>query len=187
MDYSKLESLVKMLKTSDDLCGICHLSNNNFSTTLSCNHKYHWNCIKKYVLTKKYKSGLCPYCSKKFYDKNILKKCIFCPTKTYYDIKKCDKHINSEIKKCTIILKSGKNKNKPCNRNTKNNTNYCSYHFKLNDKKNSETNLPKTCTAVLKSGNRKGQMCNRKTFGKFHLCKLHYNYQQKNKNKEITI
>lgn len=172
MDYSKLEAFVKMLKSNDDLCGICHLSNNNLSTTLSCKHKYHWDCINNYVL-KKNKSGFCPYCNKKFFKKNI--------------IKKYQNNLKTNVKKCTIILKSGKNKNKPCNRTTKNNTNYCSYHFKLNDKKESKNNLPKTCTAILKSGVKKGLACNRKTFGNFHVCKIHYNCQQKKKNKEIVI
>ena len=89
MDYSKLEALVKMLKSNDDLCGICHLSNNNSSVKLPCKHKYHMECINNYVLKKKLKSGTCPYCNKKFFKNNII-------------IKKCPINLTTNVKKCTI-------------------------------------------------------------------------------------
>lgn len=178
MDYSKLEFLVKSLKTNTDLCGICHLNNNNLSTTLPCNHKYHWKCVNNYIIQNKELSHICPYCSKKFNIKKLVKKCKICTNKTYFDLNKCDKHINCN-KKCTIILKSGKRKNQPCNRYVKENKNYCFYHCKKNNE-----NI-KLCCAILKSGKRKNQLCSRKVHDKFNFCKLHYNYIEKYNNIQI--
>ena len=122
MDYAQLLKFVKTKKQNiNDLCGICYLDSNLYSTTLRCKHKYHWACIKKYIITNKSINKVCPYCSNYFELKQIEKKCAICNKLTFYDSKKCKLHLK---KKCSYILKSGKNKGNNCSKYCLNNINF---------------------------------------------------------------
>ena len=97
MDFESILKIVNLKKENKgEICMICHfpICTKKESLSLSCNHKYHKNCINTNRLFIK-----CPYCLK------VTKK----------NIKK-----NNEKKKinilCQAILKSGKNKGKKCNR-----------------------------------------------------------------------
>ncbi len=51
------------------ICVICH--NSLCNITISCNHKYHYECMRKYV--KEYSSIACPICRKKLTYKDFTK------------------------------------------------------------------------------------------------------------------
>ena len=77
-------------------CMICHMNDTiDNLVKLSCNHYFHKSCLPK---------------------KNTVK-CLYCNKKT--KLQNTKKVSNN---KCKIILKSGKNKGKPCNRIN------CGYH-----------------------------------------------------------
>ena len=94
MDYEKILKMINKLELNKgEKCMICHfpIKLNDKKSRLSCNHEYHYSCIKPYASHNKIKIK-CPYCSKK---------CIF---------KKLPEHTSI----CNTILKSGKNKGNIC-------------------------------------------------------------------------
>tara|TARA_B110000858_G_C17637194_1_gene396295 strand:- start:360 stop:668 length:309 start_codon:yes stop_codon:yes gene_type:complete len=77
-------------------CMVCHMNDTlDNLVKLNCNHYFHKTCLPK---------------------KNIIK-CLYCNKKTKL---KSSKTVNNN--KCNVILKSGKNKGKVCNRIN------CGYH-----------------------------------------------------------
>ena len=58
------------------------------------------------------------------------------------------------LSKCSFILKSGKNKGKPCSQNC--NGEYCNRHIKLIEKNNNR------CKHILVKGINKGKQCSKK-------------------------
>lgn len=78
-------------------CMVCHMNDSiDNLVKLSCNHYFHKSCLPK---------------------KNVFK-CTYCNKKT--KLKSSKKSTSGN--KCKVILKSGKNKGKPCNRIN------CGYH-----------------------------------------------------------
>lgn len=175
MNYAELLKLVETKKqNTNDLCQICYLDNNLYSTTLLCNHKYHWDCIKKYIIKNRSINTVCPYCSDYFIIKELEKKCTICNKITFYDSKKCKLHLK---KPCSYILKSGKNKGKNCSKYCLDNSKFCRIHSKL-------TNIT-LCKAILKSGKNKGNQCTLKTYSNYDFCKRHCKIYQQSPNIEI--
>lgn len=91
-----------------NLCDICGDPLINDTTTLICNHVFHYECIK--MAYKYSKNTECPYCRQN--GGKLIK--------------------NSPCKLCKAILKSGKNKGSVCNNKIKIGD-YCGKH--LNYKK----------------------------------------------------
>ena len=89
----------------EDICYICREENDYSSITLSCSHKYHFDCIKNSI---KFTSPECPYCRLPL-NINI---------------------VNNLLKnlKCKAICKSGKQ----CSHKILNNNDgYCGKHKKV--------------------------------------------------------
>jgi hypothetical protein len=103
MDYAELVKMVTDLKLQKgNECMICHfpITPGKDQITLSCNHSYDCSCFD----TSKMKVNIvCPYCNR---TTKIVKNQI-------------NKFIGA---KCTVVLKSGKNKGNICGRVN------CGYH-----------------------------------------------------------
>jgi len=126
MNNLNFDDLVNMLeklkKEKGEECLICQLPiTDNTSIKLNCNHYYHDKCL---IMNNKFIS--CPYCNIVTMKKNIVK----------------------QQNICKIILKSGKNKGKVCNKNN------CKIHKNVKEFSNG-------CKAILKTGINKGKLCNR--------------------------
>lgn len=93
----------------DDNCYICGDINDENSINLECNHRFHKTCLK---LNNQFnKSGnCCPYCRRKMpiMSNNIITK----------------------LKKCSAILKTGKNIGNSCGANCIGTSGYCRRHSK---------------------------------------------------------
>ena len=161
MDYSQLFAYVQSKKKNiEDQCNICYLDNDKYSTTLPCNHKFHWLCINNFILNKKHTK--CPYCGIYFSKYKLKKKCIQCKKNTFFDSKKCKNH--SIIKnKCSHILSTGKNKGKNCSRYCITNEKFCKLHL---NKKN-------YCSHILLTGKNKGKNCSKLCLKNENYCKIH--------------
>lgn len=97
-----LKKVNKLNSVEGEKCLICHFPIKDNMLKLSCNHYFHRKCLlDKYI----FKSVICPYCGKKSKINNCL------PTVE-----------NNNL--CKVILKSGVNKGKLCNRKN------CHYHKK---------------------------------------------------------
>ena len=127
-EFDKLLKEVNKLNSIDgEQCMVCHFPDLETNLLkLKCKHFYHESCISKLMKNNKIK---CPYCEKTTTIKEKVKNQI-----------------------CKVIMKSGINKGKECNRTN------CTYH-KINVEviKNNSDN----CQTVIKSGSRKGEICNR--------------------------
>ena len=123
-EFDKLLSMVtKLNNRSGEECMVCHFPDDKENLLkLDCNHYYHKNCIT--ITNSKF---TCPYCKKTTIFKTNIQ--------------------SNPTNICNVILKSGINKGKPCNRVN------CKYHI------NKE--LPLTCDSIIGSGPKKGQICNR--------------------------
>ena len=91
-EYQNLLKYVnKMNNIEGEKCLICHFPDKkNNLIQLSCKHFFHSRCLD----LKDSKYIICPYC----------------------DCKTFKNDLNSFSDRCSIILKSGVNKGKPCNR-----------------------------------------------------------------------
>jgi hypothetical protein len=112
-------------------CSICGLSlNDEFSHTLKCNHKFHYDCLMKYYISNKNYSCTCPYCRQKTDYLPVVDGL----KKIYVGIhvKSSDEfenyHINTE---CNHIITRGKNKGNQCNKKCQLGYKYCKSHNKL--------------------------------------------------------
>ena len=124
----------------DDICLISNLPLKDNSVTLECGHKFNYNCI--YSEVKKQKLSFnhletqnlafyqikCPYC------RNVQNKLL-----PYKNFVPKTKNVNWPLKycmnlqSCKYIFKSGKKKNKMCEKMSC--SNYCSYHNSIMIKK----------------------------------------------------
>ena len=136
---------------SEEDCGICGLDiNDNFSYTLDCGHRFHYECLMKsfnnvsYTINKK-KSNFCPYCRKNSTYLplvNGLKKVlpgVHCSISGDEIDDKKELLKENYSHKCGFILKSGKNKGNPCSKNCVLGYGYCKIH--LNKMKTKHGNL----------------------------------------------
>lgn len=141
MEYITNPNLLKLLQEIEsekdsDLCSICYNKNtDNDSITLKCSHRFHTECIKNL-----YQQILCPYCKQIFNNHDL-------------------------ISPCCAIIKSGKNKGKPCCKKAYNDSKLCRVHMKI---KNNNF-----CKAIIASGKNKGNECRSKCQGEY--CKRHQN------------
>lgn len=123
-----LKYCTKLNESKNDKCLVCHipLDLDEKHIKLGCSHIFHPDCIK-------YKTGSfkCLYCEK-----------TSMPTLLNY----------SNIIYCKMVLKTGPNKNKFCNRPN------CQYH-KMDTPTNKPINLG--CQTVIKTGPKNGQLCGR--------------------------
>ncbi len=67
--YNLFKDIFSPVEDEDDICPIC-LDINNTSVSLICNHKYHIECINKYIYLllkkgEKEENIQCPYCRTK--------------------------------------------------------------------------------------------------------------------------
>lgn len=124
----------------DDICLISNLPLKDNNVTLECGHKFNYNCI--YSEVKKQKLSFnhletqnlafyqikCPYC------RNVQNKLL-----PYKNFVPKTKNVNWPLKycmnlqSCKYIFKSGKKKNKMCEKMSC--SNYCSYHNSIMIKK----------------------------------------------------
>jgi|OM-RGC.v1.028946122 hypothetical protein len=108
MNFIELQKMVEEMKMKKgDECMICHfpITDEKEKVTLKCKHTYHIKCFD----VRKMKNIItCPYCN----------------TSTKVVKKEVEKTIG---KKCLVILKTGKNKGKQCNRIN------CGYHKHKSD------------------------------------------------------
>ena len=96
-----LDYCTKLNESTSEKCLVCHIpiEKNDIHIKLVCKHIYHPDCIS-------YKSGKV--------------KCLYCEQLSLPEI--INNNIINNINKCTVIMKSGKNKGKPCERVN------CHYH-----------------------------------------------------------
>ena len=190
----KLSDALKLIKNEEEnniinnYENVCLISKEKIKNkiTLNCNHNFEYLYLYKEILqsTKnKYKNinyinGFsCPYCRfehKYFlpYNNNIseLNKII-----DGTDTIAINKKFKNEILKCTCILKSGKNKGSPCNKQAHyfGDEILCMSHYKNNIKNkkicNNKKCVKEQCSKILKNGNQ----CKNKMH-RDNLCKLHY-------------
>lgn len=125
-------------ESKNEKCLICHIPVNSIDkyVKLGCSHIYHSDCVK-------YKSGSikCLYCEKSSIPSLI----------NYY---------NTNIVYCKILIKTGINKGKFCNRYN------CQYH-KINSnhiqiiniENNKQNNIG--CKTLIKTGSKTGNICGR--------------------------
>ena len=115
-------------KTTSELCGICSESlDTQFSYQLSCGHTFHYECIFttfKHENTSYMSSLHCPYCRQKVKRLPLVN-----------GIRKIHPNIHAiddtfESVPCNHILKTGKNKGQPCNKNCFLGYFQCKRHFK---------------------------------------------------------
>ena len=180
------EELFKQLSSeneiiNDNLCLITNQPLQDDFVTLECKHKFNYKPIFQEIYRQKYKEFKyeinrvgknelkCPYC------RNI-QKTLLPPPKEYLKSKNNDLLIygvNSPLKwcmtthNCKYIYKSGKNKDKCCNKDCF--SEYCISHQNIMSKreqkpnKANKTNKAKTnihkCCAIISSGKRKGEIC----------------------------
>ena len=115
------------MKKEEELCGICADSlNSKFTHTLKCGHTFHYDCL--FNSFKKSKNLLCPYCRSTNNKLPLVN-----------GIKKININLNIHIidgnyenKLCDCILKTGKNKGNPCNKNCELGYYQCKRHLKIN-------------------------------------------------------
>lgn len=118
-------------------CAICGIPlNEKYTHNLSCNHKFHYECLLKTFTTKpKYEKKRCPYCKTKcdyLPLVNGIKKPII--NVHYNTVNELNNLEISDIK-CNHILSRGKRKGEDCGKNCKIGFTVCQSHFKKNDKK----------------------------------------------------
>jgi len=129
-------------------CYICYqIIEDDELETLSCDHKYHYECIVETFKNNRmnsYKTRQCPYCRVNV--KHLPLKVGYLPIKDihleYNNIRKSkikiDELENYFIKlcpnKCAMFLKSGPNKGKQCSKNPSSNSKYCALHKKSKSK-----------------------------------------------------
>ncbi len=148
-------------ESKNDKCLVCHIpiQSNEKYIKLGCTHIFHPDCIK-------YKSGTL--------------KCLYCEKTSIPDLIN-NFNINSQLLVpnlvyCKVILKSGSNKGKFCNRPN------CKYHnieVKSTQIIDTQTNKPIKiskpkvigCQTLLKSGPKSGQLCGRLDC-KYHKIKI---------------
>lgn len=96
----------------EDVCAICgDCLKEQYSITLKCNHKYHYECIQKTFLLDRKKRTNCPLCS----CSNGVLPLVNGLTKLYYGIHYIgDFPTEYTIQPCTQLLKSGKRKGCEC-------------------------------------------------------------------------
>jgi hypothetical protein len=121
----------------DNLCSICYdpIKEDDEISTLSCNHRYHYQCIYLIYKSMPPNKRQCPYCRA---DGGYLK---LLPGKKPLKGIHAEYYIdNYEIQyipgKCKYILKRGKNSGSQCSFNIKNSSGYCTRHHKLLESKN---------------------------------------------------
>ena len=175
-------------KTNENLCLITNEKLTESCITLPCGHKFNYLPLFKEIC--KQKDGLngleinklryfqikCPYC-RKIVD-NLL------PFNPDVEGVKKIRYVNTPSKysfypnTCQYVYKSGKNKNKICDKKCI--YNYCNTHKKFNLIGNdSNKQIKETCVCVLKTGKNKGRVCGCKVY-KSNLCKRHWNINNKN-------
>ena len=130
------------IKQESKRCLISKQPLDNTCIKLMCGHEFNYNPLYREIKKQKtYHNHLsiirlkknqiqCPYC------RNIQDKVL--PFKPYEGVTKCY-GVNSPpsyemlMDKCSYVFKSGKRKNKPCNKMC--NGEYCNGHFKIMEKK----------------------------------------------------
>ena len=116
-------------------CAICGIPlNEKYTHNLSCNHKFHYECLlKTFTSNSRYEKKRCPYCKNKCNNLPLVN-----------GIKKPIQgiHYNSidELNnlQCNHILLRGKRKGEQCGKNCKIGYNVCQSHFKINTIKNND-------------------------------------------------
>jgi len=126
----------------DSLCSICgsDILDNTYNHTLSCSHKFHYNCLVKFLkmdLSNPH-CNKCPYCRQEFNYLPLLEG--MKPLKSIHiEYQKPQK--KNEVKcQCIGIYLSGINKGLRCNnfvnKNKNKNNSYCRYHNNNNNYNN---------------------------------------------------
>lgn len=139
MDFEELyKYCVDMNKSTLEKCLVCHMPIDKTENhlILACKHYYHSECINYY-------SGLVT--------------CLYCE-------KVSEPQIDSKNIYCKVIIKSGSNKGKYCDRLN------CNYHKQDNlhiiKQKTFDNEF---CNVIIMNGRRKGQVCNRKNPCLYHV------------------
>ena len=172
---------------NEELCLITNSALDNNHIVLPCQHKFNFIPLYKEVLNQK----LASVTSHLNIDKLLINeiKCPYCRQKTtkllphvklhnemgYYVGVNSPEEYCMPFHICSYIFKSGKNKNKNCNKTGlyKEDNCYCSQHHNTKHKQTKLSNELITCKAILKSGKRKDMECGSKvTDGQF-WCKRH--------------
>ena len=137
-----------MDKMTTEPCSICYQTiEENALETLSCGHKYHYECILETFKNNRmnnYKTRQCPYCRENV--NHLPLKVGYLPIKhihlEYNDIRKSKikieeldyYNIKTTPNKCAMFLKCGPNKGKQCSKNPSTNSQYCAVHKKSKSK-----------------------------------------------------
>jgi hypothetical protein len=153
MNFDEMVELINSMKKSsneEEDCMICHLPIEKNIMKLKCGHKYHEDCIE-FIKNKK-QSIVCPYCQvvTDISKVNKIKTDISVETTENTQVVT---DIITENSQCNIIIKSGKNVGKKCNKIN------CIRH---------KTTIQNLCPTILKTGKNKGTQCNRLN------CKIHF-------------
>ena len=209
-DFNK-ELYNELFKENTKITNECLISREELEEehiVLDCNHKFNYFPLYNEIINQKKTQRFnhleidrlsigqikCPYCRNiqngilpffPFNKDNRIKKIFGVNSPEKYIVKK---------NKCSKIIKSGKNKGKPCGKPCY--FNYCRKHYEtktqVEQKKSTqeqETQEQETqeevnneCCAILKTGQNKGKPCGRKTkyiIDNKKFCKLHYNIYMK--------
>jgi len=119
-------------ESKNEKCLVCHIPVNSIDKyiKLECSHIFHSDCVK-------YKSGSI--------------KCLYCEKSSTPSL---INYSNTNIDYCKILIKTGINKGKFCNRPN------CQYHIQvINMEKNKQTNIG--CQTLIKTGPKTGNICGR--------------------------
>ena len=152
-------------KCDTDLCAICYeelrySDSNNPIETLSCGHKFHYNCIFNSLKEKSllYKSiskiKACPYCRKSINYLNL-------PKKTFPH-----KNIHIEYNEIEIYIQSN--------------------NFDILNEKTKKYMNENLCQTILRTGKMKGTQCQRKKQKNSDICHIHKRYFENKQKKMIN-
>jgi len=186
--YDELHNLDSDNEDDEEVCLITNSPLDKNHIVLPCKHKFNFIPLYKEVLNQK----TCTLTSHLNIDKLLINeiKCPYCRQKTkqilphiklnndmcYYVGVNSPEEYCMPFHTCSYIFKSGKNKNKNCEKTSfyKEDKCYCSQHHNTKQKQTKLSNeLILTCKAKLKSGKRKDMECGSKvTDGQFY-CKRH--------------
>ena len=122
-------------------CGICGISlNDKYFHQMSCNHKFHYEClIKTFSNNSKNSKNNCPYCRSEIGHLPIvngLKKVIMgIHTDSILHLNYLNELVKSKNSKCKYTLSRGKNKGNECGKNCALGYGYCKIHLLAMKKK----------------------------------------------------
>ena len=146
-----------MNEKEENICYICHDPKDNELVTLSCGHKFHYDCIfltYKCNMNNNYNNSYtkreCPYCRS---DGGYLSNKVgYLPVKNIHknyneykndvlnnNFKKWEIYLKSD--KCFYILKTGRNSGKQCSKNKCNGGDFCKIHQKKMDEIKSDIKI----------------------------------------------